>query len=67
MCLVPSIYETLKSQVGGDPERGRLFDELCEEQILTHIEPDSIKSRRRLRKNESDLRWVVMWLFAYFF
>lgn len=60
MCLVPSVYETLKSLVAKEPQRQALFLELCEEQILTHIEPEEIRSRRRLRKNESDLRFVEL-------
>ncbi|ODM94483.1 Exonuclease 3'-5' domain-containing protein 1, partial [Orchesella cincta] len=55
MCLVPSIYETLRAKIAGS-DSDALFTELCEEQILTHIEPDEIRSRRRLRKNEADLR-----------
>ncbi|CAL8108581.1 unnamed protein product [Orchesella dallaii] len=55
MCLVPSIYETLRGKIDGS-DSDALFSELCEEQILTHIEPDEIRSRRRLRKNEADLR-----------
>lgn len=43
MCLVPSIHATLKSKVNGDPDRATLFAELCEEQILTHIQPDEIR------------------------
>jgi hypothetical protein len=33
-----------------------LLDELTEEQILSHIQPDEIRQRRRIRKNESDLK-----------
>ena len=46
------LYPLLKDAVANSD----LFVELCFEQVNAHITPEEIKARRRLRKNEGDIK-----------
>ena len=53
LCLVPYLYNEMEKQL--TEENRALLKELVEEQVLSLIQPEEIKQRRRVRKNESDL------------
>ncbi|XP_011499413.1 PREDICTED: uncharacterized protein LOC105363426 [Ceratosolen solmsi marchali] len=51
--LVPLIYNAMSKLIR--PEMQRLFTELCEEQILTHLNPNEVKTRKKQRKIETEV------------
>jgi len=58
LCLVPYLYNEMEKQL--TIEKKALLKELTDEQVLALIHPQEIKQRRRVRKNESDLRQLVL-------
>ncbi|NP_001136335.1 egalitarian isoform X1 [Nasonia vitripennis] len=51
--LVPLIYNAMSKLI--KPEMQKLFNELCEEQILMHINPNEVKVRKKQRKIETEV------------
>jgi hypothetical protein len=50
--ILPMIHEKLEPKLKNNIE---LFVDLCNENIMCHINADEIKSKRRMRKNNADL------------
>ncbi|CAG5075580.1 Similar to egal-1: Egalitarian protein homolog (Caenorhabditis elegans) [Cotesia congregata] len=51
--LVPQAFTAMSKRI--NPDMQTLFNNLCEEQILTHISPVEIKARKRQRKIETEV------------
>ncbi|XP_057330635.1 egalitarian protein homolog [Microplitis mediator] len=51
--LVPQAFTAMSKRI--NPEMQTLFNNLCEEAILTHISPVEIKARKRQRKIETEV------------
>ncbi|XP_014215546.1 uncharacterized protein LOC106644518 [Copidosoma floridanum] len=51
--LVPLIYNAMAKSI--KPEMQKLFAELCEEQVLMHVNPTEVKTRKKQRKIETEV------------
>lgn len=60
LCLVPEIYLAMKRAI--KPEFANLFKELCDEQVLSNIDLEGVKSKKKQRKLDfevSELRLKI--------